>query len=202
MDAFLDAIADLVIAAGESWLGVAALTSPIWLLAAWLIRRGLMRRRAFRDFAAARGLEFVGTIASDGRMPYKRVPRVAQAVLLSNVLEGQWEGLPIRLFEMVWRRNGPSLTTILVVVEGRLLRGAGAEGVIAARPETWIEMDLDILVITPQRRLDPSEFAEWLTFAVTLAKAMERDAKEAARFETPAEVPPPRRTMFGTALPD
>ena len=177
MDPLLDGIAAIVDRATESWLGIVALTSPIWLGAALWIRSVLLRRRAFREFAAARRLEFVGIIPSDARLPYKRIQRVAQAVLLSNVVEGQWDGLPIRVFDMPWRRRGPHLTTILVVVEDTLHRGALAEGVLAARPEARIDTDLDILIVTPQRLLDPSELAEWMTFSTTLAKAMERDFK-------------------------
>ena len=39
---------------GESWLGIFALTSPLWLLAAMRIRQTLQRRRAFREFATER----------------------------------------------------------------------------------------------------------------------------------------------------
>jgi hypothetical protein len=68
MDSLLDAIAAAIARAAESWLGIAALTSPIWLLAAVRIRQVFMRRRAYRDFAAAhRNLTFVGVIPSDAR---------------------------------------------------------------------------------------------------------------------------------------
>jgi hypothetical protein len=202
MDSLLDAIAATIARAAESWLGVVAITSPIWLLAAVRIRRVLMRRRAYRAFAAAhQQLEFVGVIPSDARAPYTRIPLVSSAVLLSHVVEGEWDGLPIRLFEMPYRRGGPYWTTILVTVEGRLLRGPEAERVMSSRPDLLIRINLDVLCLSPQRRLVAPEFADWLSFTTALAKAMERDAKEAARFETPPETPF-KREMFGTFSDD
>jgi hypothetical protein len=116
MDSVLDAIAVIVGRAAESWLGIVALTSPIWLLAAVRIRQTLQRRRAFREFAAAHHLRFVGTIPSDARAPYTRIKRVSREVLLSNVIEGQWDGLPIHLFDRarcaaVRGRSAPSPRT-------------------------------------------------------------------------------------------
>ena len=123
MNSVLDAITALVARAGESWLGIVALTSPIWLVAAVRIRQALQRRGAFRDFAAAHRLQFVGTIPSDARAPYTRIERVRREVLLSNVIEGQWDGLPIHLFDRA-RGQTPRWTMVLVTVEGRLRRGA------------------------------------------------------------------------------
>jgi hypothetical protein len=162
----------------DNVLAIVALTSAGGLVAAMWIRKILLRRRAFQEFAAEKRFEFVGTIPSDGRVPYKRIQRVAQAVLLTNLVEGQWDGLPVRVFDMPWRRRGAKLTTVLVVVEDTLRRGALAEGVLAARPDAMIDIDLDILIVTPARLLDASELAEWLTFATALAKAMERDFKQ------------------------
>ena len=85
MDSILDAIIAVVERAADSWLGMFALTSPIWLLAAVRTRQAWQRRRAFRDFAAAHQLQFVGTIPSDARAPYTRIESVRRAVLLSNV---------------------------------------------------------------------------------------------------------------------
>jgi len=196
MDSVLDAITVVVARAAESWLGIAALTSPIWLLAAVRIRQALQRRRAFRDFAAAHHLQFVGTIPSDARAPYTRIDRVRREVLLSNVIEGQWDGLPIRLFDRA-RGRTPRWTMVLVTVEGRLRRGAGAERALAADPEALIETNLDVLCVSPRRPLDPSELATWLSFATTLARAMERDAKEEVPIDASEEAPAPARTMFG-----
>jgi hypothetical protein len=195
MDSVLDAITVFVGRAAESWLGVFALTSPIGLLAALRIRQALQRRRAFRDFAAAQRLEFVGTIPSDARAPYTRIKRVRWAVLLSNVMEGQWDGLPIRLFDMP-RGRAPRWTMVLVTVEGTLRRGAGAERAIAAGPAALIETNLDVLCVSPRRPLDASELATWLSFATTLAQAMERDTKEEAAIDASEEAPPPARAMF------
>ena len=160
-------------------------------------RQALQRRRAFREFAAARHLQFVGTIPSDARAPYTRIDRVRRAVLLSNVIEGQSDGLPIRLFDMP-SGSTPRWTIVLVTVDGTLRRGAGAERVIAARPAARIETNLDVLCVSPRRPLDASELAEWLSFATALGKAMERDAKEEARIDAPEAAPPPARTMFGS----
>jgi hypothetical protein len=177
IDSVLDAIAALVIRASESWLGVVTLTLPIWLFAAVKIRQILRRRRAFQDFAAERNLQFTGTIPSDARPPYSRIYHVSVAVLLTNLLEGQWEARSIRVFDMP-TRGGARVTTVLVTVEGTLRRGPHAERTIAAGPEARIDMDLDILCLTPLRRLDVSELPAWLSYAVALANAMERDAKE------------------------
>jgi hypothetical protein len=87
---------------------------------------------------------------------------------------------------------------VLVTVEGTLRRGAGAEGVIAAQREALIEMNLDVLCVSPQRSLDASELAEWLSFATALARAMESDAKDEVRFDATAKAPTPARAMFGS----
>jgi hypothetical protein len=198
VDSVLDGIAGLVARAAESWLGIFVLTLPIWLVAAFWLRRSLGRRRGFQAFAAAHRLQFAGTIASDARLPYTRIPRVAWAVLLSNTIEGEWDGLPIRLFDMPNRRNSPPWTTILVKVDGRLLRGPHTEQAIGAGPAAHIETDdLDVLCVSPKRLLDPSNLKAWLSFATTIAKAMERDAKEAARFDSSPDEPQAPRAMFG-----
>jgi hypothetical protein len=158
------------------WLGFLALTSPIWLLAAVRMRRVWLRRRAAQAFAAERRLRFLGTIASDARRPYTAFDRVAGSVLLSNVLEGESNGLPIRMFDLNTRVSG-RWTAVLVTVEGRLHLGARAERVIAARPDALIETNLDILFVSPRRLLDASELPTWLAFATELATAMEEDAK-------------------------
>ena len=192
-----DAIRAVFGRAAETWLGMIVITSPMWLFAAMRIRQGLLRRRAFKDFAATRQLQFAGTIPSDARAPYARIDHVRRQVLLSNVIEGQWDGLPIHLFDMA-RGQTPRWTTILVTVEGTLRRGAGAESVIAAKPETWIETNLDVLCVSPQRPIEASELAEWLSFATALARAMERDAKDEGRFDTSVKTPQPERPMFGS----
>jgi hypothetical protein len=196
MDSVLDAIIAIAGRAGESWLGMVALTSPLWLLAAVRIRQALHRRRAFRDFAEAQQLEFVGIIPSDKRAPYTRIKLVRWAVLLWNVVEGQWDGLPIYLFDMP-RNRSSTWTMVLVTVDGTLRRGAAAERAIAPGPSALIETNLDVLCISPRRRLDVSELAEWLSFATTLAKAMERDAKDEAPLGAAEEAPRSARAMFG-----
>jgi hypothetical protein len=196
MDSVLDAFIAIVGRAAVSWLGIFALASPIWLLGAVRARQALQRRRAFRDFAAAQHLEFVGTIPSDARAPYTRIARVRWAVLLSNVLEGQWDGLPIRLFDMP-RGSALRWTMVLVTVEGTLGLGAGAARATADGPAALIETNLDVLCVSPKRRLDASELAEWLSFATTLAQAMERDAKEETPIDASEVAPPPARAMFG-----
>jgi hypothetical protein len=177
MEKLMDAIIAIVERASESWLGIFVLTSPMWLLTAVRIRETLQRRRAFQDFARAHQLEFVGTIPSDGRAPYTQIDRVRGGPLLSNVLEGRWDGLPISLFDSP-RGRSARWTMVLVTVEGRLLRGSATERAVAAHPDALIETNLDVLCVSPWRSLDASEFAAWLSFATTLAKAMERDAKE------------------------
>jgi len=196
VDAFLDALTALVGRAAAPWLGMIVISSPLWLLGLYLLRQALQRRRAFKAFAAARQLEFVGTIASDARAPYTRFRLVRRQVLLWNVIEGRWDGLPIHLFDTRRGRRSSDLTMVIVTVEGELHRGRATEGVIAAGPAALIETNVDALCVWPDRRLTPSELAAWLSFATTLAKAMERDAKEAARFDTP-DAPRLRRAMFG-----
>ena len=191
-----DAITAVLGRAAETWLGMIVLTSPMWLFAAVRIRQVLQRRRAFREFAAERQLTFVGTIPSDARAPYTRIERVRREVLLGNVIEGEWDGLPIRLFDLS-RGSTPRWTMVLVSVEGTLCRGAEAEIVIAAKREVLIEMNRDVLCVSSQRSLAVSELAEWLSFATTLARAMERDAKDEVWFAAPAKAPSPERAMFG-----
>jgi hypothetical protein len=175
MFSILDAIAAVIRRAEQSWLGI-ALLSPIGLVAAVRVRQALRRRRAFQAFAAARSLRFVGTIPSDGRAPYTRIDRVSLAVLLTNVLEGEWDGLPVSVCDLSPSRRRPRWTTILVTVEDTLRRGPDAERVILAAPDPpRIETSLDVLSVAPGRRLDPSELPVWLSFATSLAKAMERD---------------------------
>jgi hypothetical protein len=196
MDSVLDAIITAIGRAAESWLGVFVLTSPIWLLAAVRVRQALQRRRSFQDFAAEQRLEFVGIIPSDARAPYTRIGRVRWAVLLWNVVEGQSDGLPIYLFDMPHNRRS-RWTMVLVTVDGTLRRGAAAERAIAAGPAALIETNLDVLCVSPRRRLDVSELAEWLSFATALAKTMERDAKDEAPVDASEETPPRMRAMFG-----
>lgn len=179
MDSALDVIAAVASRAAGSWLGMLLITSPIWLLAAVRGGQALRRRRAFQAFAAAQPqFHFAGTIPSDARLPYSRVDLVRRQVLLSNVVEGQWDGLPVHVFDTA-RGRTPRWTILLVRVEDMLHRGAEAERVVAAGPAALIETSLDVLTVSPQRPLDTSELIAWLTFATALAKAMERDAKAA-----------------------
>jgi len=193
MDSFLDAI----IARAATPLGLLVLALPIWLLAAMRGWEALQRRRAFREFAAAQHLEFIGIIPSDKRAPYTRIHRVRGAVLLSNVIEGQSDSLPIFLFDMPTGRRAPRWTVVLVTVEGTLRRGAMAERAMAANSEALVETNLDVLCVSPRRRLDVSELVEWLSFATTLAKAMERDARDEAGIDAPETGVPRARAMFG-----
>src|SRR5262245_35289979 len=126
MDSVLDAIIAAVGRAADSWLVVFALMSPLLVLAAVRMRQALQRRRSFQDFAATQHLEFVGIIPSDARAPYTRIGRVRWAVLLSNVVEGQSDGLPICLFDMPHNRHS-RWTMVIVTVDGTLRRGAAAE---------------------------------------------------------------------------
>jgi hypothetical protein len=86
---------------------------------------------------------------------------------------------------------------VLVTVEGTLRRGARAEHPLVADPEALIETNLDVLCVSPRRPLDASELAAWLSFATTLAQAMERDAQEATPIDTSEEAPLPARALFG-----
>src|SRR4030095_3777674 len=114
------------------------------LIAAMRTWRALQRRRAFRDFAAARHLEFVGTMASDARAPYTRIDRVRRAVLLSNVIDGQWDGLPVRMFDMSKGRGRGQTTVLRRTAEAILRRGAEGERAIAAGPQALIETNLAV----------------------------------------------------------
>lgn len=197
MQGFMDLLTAIVGRTAAPFVGVLLLSSPLWVMGGMYLRKEWGRRRALQDFAAARQLTFVGTIPSDARAPYTRIYWVARAVLLSNVIEGRWDGLPIKLFEMPADRARPTGTTVLVTVEDLLRRGARAEHAIAAGPaETWIDMNAEILCVCAQRRLDPSELPTWLSFAVAVAKAMEQDLKDAVRFDTSGPTPPPKRTLI------
>ena len=202
MDRVVDAFLAIVGRGGGSLVVTIAFLSPLGLIAAMRTWRALQRRRTFRDFAAARHLEFVGTVASDARAPYTRIDRVRRAVLLSNVIEGQWDGLPVRVFDMSKGRRMGQTTVILLTVEDILRRGAEAERAIAAGPQALIETNLDVLCVSPKRPLDAAELATWLSFAATVGKAMERDVKAEARSAASPGAPSPRRGMFGTIDPD
>jgi hypothetical protein len=93
-------------------------------------------------------------------------------------------------------------TVILLTVEDILRRGAEAERAIAAGPQALIETNLAVLCVSPKRPLDAAELATWLSFAATVGKAMERDAKAEARSAASPDAPSPRRGMFGTIDPD
>jgi hypothetical protein len=90
-----------------------ALTYPAYQFHQWL-----KRRAAFREFASARGLRFRGTIPSDKYPPYAVYRRVAQAVLLYHVVEGQLEGFDIAVFDFPMRsgtRTGAIVSGLPVV---------------------------------------------------------------------------------------
>jgi hypothetical protein len=176
MDGIVDALVGVVERASESWIGTIALFSPIWLLAGVRGWQALRRRRSVQAFAAERRFRFLGTIASDARPPYTAFPQVSRSVLLTNVLEGESDGLPVRLFDL-YPRRGTRWTAILVTVDDTVHRGPRAESVIAGRREAMVDTNFDVLFVSPKRLLDASELSAWLTFATTLAKAMEEDAR-------------------------
>lgn len=159
-------------------LGGIVVSSPIWLYIAVQAGRAVRRRREFREFAAARRFEFVGTIQADAdaHRRYARVPSARRGTLLTNLIEGQRDGLSISVFNVGYGRRR-SETAIMVTVDYTLRRGADAERVIATRPEAIVDVDDDMLLVTPRRLLDASELDAWLSLATTLALAMERDAK-------------------------
>jgi hypothetical protein len=201
MDGFVDAIVAIVGRTAAPWLGIVVLASPLWLLGAVRLGQALRRRRAFQAFAVAQpNLQFVGTIPSDARPPYTRVDRVRWAVLLSNVVEGRSDGLPIHLFDMP-RRADSRWTVVLVTVDDMLRRGARAERVMATGPAALIETTVDVLLVSPERLLDPSELARWLAFATALAKAMERDAKEGPPLDVGAEASTRSRAILDLTGP-
>lgn len=197
MDSVLDDVIGFFATAAGLPLGLLVLTSPIWLWAAVRTRQALQRRRAFRDFAKAHRLEFVGIIPSDKRAPHTRIELVRWAVLLWHVVEGQWDGLPVSVFDMP-SRGGSPWTMALVTVEGTLRRGAYAEAVIAARPALSIQIEFDVLCVSAMQRLDVAELGALLAFATALAKAMERDAEEARSRDVFPEAPRVERPMFGS----
>jgi hypothetical protein len=85
---------------------------------AFQFRQWLKRRAAFREFASARGLRFRGILPSDKYVPYAIFGRVAAAVLLYHVAEGQLNGLDIALFDFPMRggtRTGAIVSGLPVV---------------------------------------------------------------------------------------
>jgi hypothetical protein len=189
-------LAGIVEFAGST-VGIVVLSSPIWGLAVVRMWQALQRRRAFRDFAEARHLQFVGTTPSDARPPYTRIGLVRWAVLLSNVVEGNWDGLPVYLFDMPRGRRRAPWTTALVTVGGTLRSGPAAAAVTSAGPAALIETDLDVLCVSPRRLLEASELAGFLTFATALAKAMEHDARAAGPADMTAATSQRDRPLFG-----
>lgn len=89
------------------------LAYPAFQLHLWL-----KRRAAFREFASARGLRFRGTLPSDKYVPYAIFERVASAVLLYHVVEGQLNGFDIAVFDFRMRsgaRTGAIVSGLPVV---------------------------------------------------------------------------------------
>jgi hypothetical protein len=74
------------------------LTTGAIMIVVWL-RRAIRQRRGFRRFAAAHNLKFAGTRASDAEQPFTLFERVRTSVLLFNVVEGMWQGIPVAVFE-------------------------------------------------------------------------------------------------------
>jgi hypothetical protein len=70
---------------------------------AFLLRRWLKRRAAFREFARARGLRFRGTLPSDKYVPYAIFNHVGRAALLHHVVEGRLNGFDIAVFDFPMR---------------------------------------------------------------------------------------------------
>jgi hypothetical protein len=164
----------------------------LWVLAG--IWRAWARRRAFRRFAEAHRLQFAGFVVPDARLPYSRFERLRWAVLLSNVLEGPWDGVWVAVFDMRKTRHSP-VSAVQVRVENLLPRvqiprlwraesdvagevGPRAAAVLARRPQTMIEADFDSLLVIAERRLDASELPELLGFATALARALAVDSRE------------------------
>lgn len=198
MDSFWEAIIEI---AQSRWslLFYVLVICPWWLPAVAWYRRGLRRRRAFQDFAAANRLQLIGTMPSDaGATRMKHWPMLLWRVVVgTNVIEGQWDGLPIRLVDLASSRNSPSRTTVFVTVDGILHRGARAERAIAAGSAALIRTDVDVLSVLARPQIDPAELAAWLSFATGVVKAMEQDGKEVFPRDVSETAAPPTRPMFG-----
>lgn len=198
MEGFWEAIITIV-QSRWSLLFCVLVMCPWWLPAVAWYRRGLRRRLAFQDFAAANHLQLIGTVPSDAgatRMKHWRM-LLWRVVVGTNVIEGQWDGLPIRLLDLASARNSPSRTTIIVTVDGILHRGARAERAIAAGSAALIRTDVDVLSVLARPQIDPAELAAWLSFATGVVKAMEQDGKEAFPRDPSETAAPPTRPMFG-----
>lgn len=72
-----------------------------------------------RAAAAARGLSYTRTLASDLREPFTRLPTVSRGVLLHNVLEGQWHNREVAVFDMrPHRKSADQWTYALLPLPG------------------------------------------------------------------------------------
>jgi hypothetical protein len=151
----------------------------------WLKRRGRMR-----EFAAAHGLRFRGTLPSDKYDPYRRFPRVQSSVLLYSAMEGRWEDFETALFDYYFIRGRLSTGVIMSLPTDSssvIIRpGAAPDGVgprtaaqLAEDPSVYLETSAGYLFASPRRKLDVDALREFLAFAASLARALEADAKAA-----------------------
>lgn len=98
-----------------AWGGVAVILAGVGVVY-WRWRRQGDETRAV---AAARGLSYTRTLASDLREPFTRLPTVSGAVLLHNVLEGQWHNRDVAVFDMrPYRKSADQWTYALLPLPG------------------------------------------------------------------------------------
>lgn len=103
--------------AGElmAWGAVAVILAGVGVVY-WRWRRQGDETRAA---AAAQGLSYTRTLASDLREPFTRLPTVSGAVLLHNVLEGQWRKRDVAVFDMrPFRKSADQWTYALLPLPG------------------------------------------------------------------------------------
>jgi hypothetical protein len=92
------------------------------VMVAVMLRRAIAQRRGFQQFAPTHGLKFVGTRVSDAQLPFTAFEQVRSAVLLCNVVEGAWQGVPLTLFEFNASRGGNRWTAVIAETPASAVR--------------------------------------------------------------------------------
>jgi hypothetical protein len=147
----------------------------------WLKRRGRMR-----EFAAAAGLQFRGTLPSDKYDPYRGFQEVKWSVLLYNVIEGRSDGFETAVFDYYASRARTSMGVIMslptdsssvTVTPSAPPAGLGPRTVsqLALNPSVHVVTNAGHLLIRAPRKLDGDPLREFLRFVAAVARALEAD---------------------------
>jgi hypothetical protein len=167
------------------------------------LMRFLRRRRSLQAFAAAHGWTFHSVLRSDARPPYTRLRELRRTALLWNILEGQWNGHAVAIFDRKPRRR-ILFTGVLVTVGGRMrslhadwdaVRHAGSRPdlfgsltteLLTSGPPLLLEADDNVLYATAGDARDGATLGDLLDLATGIATAMVAEAERAPAISTSA----------------